>query len=513
MSGFLGMFVGGAAAPGPVTIGAVTILSSTSVSVAFTPPTSDGGSPILDYTVTSSPGSITATGASSPITVTGLTPGITYTFSVTARNAVGGGLSSSPSSSVQVWSVPDAPTSVSATAGNGQATVSFSAPSYNGGKAILDYRVTSSPGGITATGSGSPITITGLSNGTAYTFTVQARNEIGYSSASSPSNSVTPVVPPVSASGGNYIYDGTGSFAGYRFHVFLSPGTFRVSSNDGNKSFASVIVGGGGSGLGGGGGVGGGGGGGVSDVTGLTLTPDTDYPVSVGYGGFGGGSPAGGPSGNRLYNSTGSGWYGGSAGGGESRETGRDGGSSGNGYGGGTPAPSQSNTPKGGSGGGGAGGNGSNGGTRSGPPATYGDGSPVPPSIIPYAYGGPGGIGYRSSIDGNTYGGGGGGGRSALDSGFPAPIGYGGAGGGGPGTPDGRPNGGAGNGGYNPNGNDGGDGASGTGGGGGGGGPGIPNVSPYYPGTYNGASGPPAGIGKARSEGGPGVVVIRYPYP
>ena len=35
MSGFLGMFVGGAAAPGPVTIGAVTILSSTSVSVAF----------------------------------------------------------------------------------------------------------------------------------------------------------------------------------------------------------------------------------------------------------------------------------------------------------------------------------------------------------------------------------------------------------------------------------------------------------------------------------------------
>lgn len=62
---------------------------NTQASVAFTIPESDGGAGILDYAVTSSPGNITATGASSPIIVTGLTNGIEYTFTVTARNSAG----------------------------------------------------------------------------------------------------------------------------------------------------------------------------------------------------------------------------------------------------------------------------------------------------------------------------------------------------------------------------------------------------------------------------------------
>lgn len=60
-----------------------------SVSIVFTPPASDGGAAIIDYTATSSPGGFTGTSATSPITVTGLTGGTTYTFTVKARNGVG----------------------------------------------------------------------------------------------------------------------------------------------------------------------------------------------------------------------------------------------------------------------------------------------------------------------------------------------------------------------------------------------------------------------------------------
>ena len=90
---------------------------------------------------------------------------------------------------------PDAPTTVTATGGDAQATVSFTAPSSNGGLEITSYTATSSPGDITAAvnqaGSGD-ITVTGLTNETAYTFTVTATNAIGTSVASAASNSVTP---------------------------------------------------------------------------------------------------------------------------------------------------------------------------------------------------------------------------------------------------------------------------------------------------------------------------------
>ncbi len=92
---------------------------------------------------------------------------------------------------------PGPPLNVSAVAGNGRATISFSPPSSNGGAPILSYAATASPGGAHASGPGSPITVTGLTNGLSYTFTVTvtATNSVGTGPPSAPSNAVTPAAP------------------------------------------------------------------------------------------------------------------------------------------------------------------------------------------------------------------------------------------------------------------------------------------------------------------------------
>ncbi|MFZ0928318.1 MAG: fibronectin type III domain-containing protein [Syntrophobacteraceae bacterium] len=88
--------------------------------------------------------------------------------------------------------MPGPPTNVIATAGNGEATVSFNPPKSDGGSPIIRYTVTSHPGNIAAWGKQSPITIKGLTNGVAYTFTVTASNSVGTRVGSESCSSVTP---------------------------------------------------------------------------------------------------------------------------------------------------------------------------------------------------------------------------------------------------------------------------------------------------------------------------------
>ena len=163
-------------------------------SVAFTAPLTDGGATIAGYTVTSSPGGFTSTGASSPRVVTGLSNGTSYTFTVVATNAAGNSSASVASSAVTPFTVPGAPTSPVATAGNAQVSVAFTAPVSNGGSVITSYTATSSPGGFTSTGASSPLVVTSLANGTSYTFTVVATNAAGNSSASVASAAVIPTL-------------------------------------------------------------------------------------------------------------------------------------------------------------------------------------------------------------------------------------------------------------------------------------------------------------------------------
>jgi hypothetical protein len=100
--------------------------------------------------------------------------------------------------------VANAPTIGTATAGGGSASVTFTAPADVGGGAITGYSVVSTPGGVIGTGASSPITVSGLTGGTAYTFKVFATNAYGPSPLSAASNSVTPIPAIGAAFGGGY---------------------------------------------------------------------------------------------------------------------------------------------------------------------------------------------------------------------------------------------------------------------------------------------------------------------
>jgi len=120
--------------------------------------------------------------------------------------------------------VPDAPTIGAATGGNASASVAFTAPANIGGGAITGYTATATPGGATGTGASSPVTVSGLSNGTAYTFNVTATNAYGTGPASASSNSVTPSVPAalpiyIAQGASSYITSPTGTVNGTAYKL------------------------------------------------------------------------------------------------------------------------------------------------------------------------------------------------------------------------------------------------------------------------------------------------------
>jgi hypothetical protein len=158
---------------------------------------------------------VTVPSFTSGSTITGVTLGTSYYVTVALASQPGWlGAISAPYGPTTVFAatVPGAPISVVATAGNTTAYVTWSAPSSNGGSPITGYTVTSSPGGlICTTTDATTCTVTGLTTGTSYTFTVTATNAVGTGPASAPSNAVTTATVPgvptgLSASGANGSY-------------------------------------------------------------------------------------------------------------------------------------------------------------------------------------------------------------------------------------------------------------------------------------------------------------------
>jgi len=181
--------------PGAPTIVSV-VASDRSVVVTWSAPASNGGATITSYTVTDPAGdSCTGTDPTDSCTVRSLTNGTPYTFTVTATNSTGTGPASFASPSVTPAVLPGAPSAVTATQGNASVSLSWTAPS-NGGSLITSYTVTSSSGlTYTVSGGATTLSITGLTNGTSYSFTITATNAIGTGTAST-SVSVTPAAPP-----------------------------------------------------------------------------------------------------------------------------------------------------------------------------------------------------------------------------------------------------------------------------------------------------------------------------
>jgi len=153
-----------------------------------------GATVATSYTATASPGGKSCTIADPTTTciVTGLTPGLAYTFSVVATNQSGTSGPSAPSASVSLANVPSSPTAVTVVAGDTNLTVSWTASNGNGSP-VTTYTATATatPNGSCSTAT-TTCTISGLTDGQAYSVTVTATNAVGTSASSAPSAAVTP---------------------------------------------------------------------------------------------------------------------------------------------------------------------------------------------------------------------------------------------------------------------------------------------------------------------------------
>jgi Domain of unknown function (DUF4082)/Fibronectin type III domain len=190
--------------PGQVTGASAVENGSTSARVSWSAPS--GGGPVTSYKVTPFVGStaqtpriVTGSPPATATTVTGLTTGTTYTFRVQAVNANGAGAMSAATNSITPSApvVPTAPSNVQAVAASSQARVTWTPSASDGDSPITGQTVTPYIGSTAQTPtqvspSATSATVTGLGNGSTYTFKVTSTNAIGTSPASPASNAVTP---------------------------------------------------------------------------------------------------------------------------------------------------------------------------------------------------------------------------------------------------------------------------------------------------------------------------------
>ncbi|CUU59674.1 conserved repeat domain-containing protein [Parafrankia irregularis] len=175
-----------------------------SATVSWVAPSANG-STISSYVVTPSLNGVAQTpvtfdASTTTRTLTGLTVGGSYTFTVRAVNALGNGAASQPSAAVVPYNVPAAPSITAVSAGSQSATLTWSTPANNSSP-ITGYVVTPFINGVaqapqTFTGTATTRTVTGLTGGTTYTFTVAAVNAAGTGPASAISSPVTANVSP-----------------------------------------------------------------------------------------------------------------------------------------------------------------------------------------------------------------------------------------------------------------------------------------------------------------------------
>jgi large repetitive protein len=247
--------------PNPPTIDSV----SSTGSVAFT--ASDKGGAATSFTVTSNPGSYSVSSATSPINMetSGISDNTSYVYNIKATSSSGDSTTDSSASTLMTL-LPAVPTSVSATlSGNTSGVVAFTPGA--GGRTPTLFRAISTPGGLTATSATSPITVTGLTGGTSYTFTVRAQAPALNSAESSATNSITATLPAYTLA---QTYNGSATFT-------VPAGTQQIAV----LGVGSGANGGGGNGSGGSGGSGGASGA-AFVLRDYAVTPAATYSVVIG---------------------------------------------------------------------------------------------------------------------------------------------------------------------------------------------------------------------------------------